>query len=129
MIRAIVVDANDEVIAEDVHETQELADRWVEDLKRMGVAGAYAKFEPHSPPRSVPEPAELPTDADFEWHYRILGHSASAGIAHTEVIEGCENPPTAANLREIESTHERVMNQPGVRMATTVGPMRSRKKT
>lgn len=58
-------------------------------------------------------------DPAYEWHYRVLGSNTNGGVTGSEVVA------TEAGL---EAAHERVMAIPGTKVATTMGPFRTRVK-
>jgi hypothetical protein len=72
------------------------------------------------------DPVQPLADADFHWTYRVVGYNGNGSVEFNARVKECEQPPTADDLKAIEQMHERALGHPGVRTATTIGPMRER---
>lgn len=122
MIQATIYEPDGKLYGRKECETMEQAEAWLSSLMygppRLAEADYYSEVADDRPL----------TDADFDWGYRILGTASSGSVVYTTTVDGCEQPPTPGNVAAIESTHERVLAHPGVRMASTIGPLRMRRR-
>lgn len=68
------------------------------------------------------------SDSDFWWRYRVIGCAGNGNVLYNTTVELCAQPPLKEDLAQIEQAHERALAYPGVRTATTIGPMRESRR-
>lgn len=121
--RATKWDASGAVI-----DSQDFASSEAKAMYAWASEGDYHNFTFEELDRIQKVPDRLLTDEDYWWAYRVIGHSGNGAVEFNATTRECDNPASAEDLAELETLHEKALAFPGVRTATTIGPMRARLK-